>query len=92
LGIINGKGVLINPTHCIGHGACAPTCSSKAIKLVLGTAKRGMDIPHGTKSEWSINAQTHVHRFDSKPDLIRLDIARPRATIAHKSLLVIPAR
>jgi thioredoxin reductase/NAD-dependent dihydropyrimidine dehydrogenase PreA subunit len=46
LGIIRNKAVLINPAHCIGHGACAPVCPVGAVKLVFGTEKRGIDIPH----------------------------------------------
>lgn len=45
LGLVNGKGALIDPTHCIGHGACAIACPVKGIDLVFGTEKRGMDIP-----------------------------------------------
>lgn len=46
LGIIEGKGALVNPSVCIGHGACAATCPVEAITLVFGTAKRGVDIPY----------------------------------------------
>ena len=46
LGIVKGKAQLVNPTVCIGHGACADACPVEAIKLVFGTARRGMDIPY----------------------------------------------
>lgn len=45
LGIIDGKAALIEPTSCIGHGACAAACPTGAIRLVFGTATRGVDIP-----------------------------------------------
>jgi pyruvate/2-oxoglutarate dehydrogenase complex dihydrolipoamide dehydrogenase (E3) component len=45
LGLVRGKAVLVNPTHCIGHGACETACPFDAITLVLGTEKRGVEIP-----------------------------------------------
>ena len=45
LGLIGGKAVLVGPTDCIGHGACKAVCPFDAITLVLGTEKRGIDIP-----------------------------------------------
>lgn len=45
IGIVNGKGTLVNPAVCIGHGACESACPMKAIKLVFGTVSRGVDIP-----------------------------------------------
>jgi len=45
IGIVNGKGTLVNPAVCIGHGACESACPMKAIKLVFGTVDRGVDIP-----------------------------------------------
>lgn len=45
LGLILDKAELINPAHCIGHGACKTACPMGAIKLVFGTAERGVDIP-----------------------------------------------
>lgn len=46
LGIIGGKAALIEPANCIGHGACKAACPRDAISLVLGSEKRGVDIPH----------------------------------------------
>lgn len=45
LGVLHGKAHLVNPTHCIGHGACKKSCPFDAIELVFGTEKRGVDIP-----------------------------------------------
>jgi len=45
LGIINGKGYLVNASACIGHGACMAACPHDAIHLVFGTETRGVDIP-----------------------------------------------
>jgi thioredoxin reductase (NADPH) len=46
LGLIEGKAELIEPSDCIGHGACKAACPSDAIRLVFGTERRGVDIPH----------------------------------------------
>jgi len=46
LGIRNGKATTINASHCIGHGACFHACPTGAITLVIGTEKRGIDLPH----------------------------------------------
>ena len=46
LGIRNGKATTINASHCIGHGACFHACPTRAITLVIGTEKRGVDLPH----------------------------------------------
>ena len=45
LGLVGGKAALINPSHCIGHGACRDACPFDAITLVLGTARRGVEVP-----------------------------------------------
>jgi thioredoxin reductase/ferredoxin len=45
LGLIGGKAVLVRPSNCIGHGACMEACPQNAITLVLGTERRGVDIP-----------------------------------------------
>ena len=46
IGIRNGKATIINGSRCIGHGACFHACPTEAIMLVIGTEKRGVDLPH----------------------------------------------
>ncbi len=46
LGIVKGRAALIEPTRCIGHGACFAACPTRAIELVFGTERRGVEIPH----------------------------------------------
>ncbi|MBL1214096.1 MAG: NAD(P)-binding domain-containing protein [Ignavibacteriae bacterium] len=46
LGLVNGKAKTINASHCVGHGACFHACPVQAISLVMGTEKRGVELPH----------------------------------------------
>ena len=45
LGLVSGKAQLVNPTSCIGHGECLRACPVDAIQLVIGSERRGVDIP-----------------------------------------------
>ena len=46
IGIVDGQATLIQSSNCVGHGACFHSCPVEAISLVIGTAKRGVDLPH----------------------------------------------
>lgn len=46
IGIVHGRASLINAAECVGHGACFHACPVEAISLVIGTEKRGVDLPH----------------------------------------------
>lgn len=43
--VVRGQARLLNPLACIGHSACLPACPVSAIKLVYGTAERGVELP-----------------------------------------------
>ncbi len=46
LGMVNGRAHTINASRCVGHGACFHACPLQAITLVIGTEKRGVELPH----------------------------------------------
>lgn len=45
IAVVDGKARLVNPNACIGHGECLRACPVDAISLVIGTEKRGVEIP-----------------------------------------------
>jgi len=45
LGVTGGKALLVEAANCVGHGACKEACPTDAIRLVLGTAERGVEVP-----------------------------------------------
>jgi thioredoxin reductase/NAD-dependent dihydropyrimidine dehydrogenase PreA subunit len=45
LELVHGQARLLNPLACIGHSACLPACPVNAIRLVFGTAERGVELP-----------------------------------------------
>ena len=48
LGLVYGRAHLVDAAACVGHGACKDACPFDAISLVLGTKKRGVQIPELT--------------------------------------------
>lgn len=56
IGLIDGKGTLINASSCIGHGACFHSCPVDAISLRIGTEERGVDLPH-IKPDYETNVE-----------------------------------
>lgn len=59
LGVVNGAAHLVHADHCIGHGRCAAECPVGAIRLVFGSAERGVDLPE--VDEWFESSRPGVH-------------------------------
>jgi thioredoxin reductase/NAD-dependent dihydropyrimidine dehydrogenase PreA subunit len=60
LGIVDHAARLIHADHCIGHGRCAAECPVGAIRLVFGTAERGVDLPEVDEHFESSRPGVHV--------------------------------
>jgi thioredoxin reductase/ferredoxin len=60
LGIVDHAARLVHADHCIGHGRCAAECPVGAIRLVFGTAERGVDLPEVDEFFESSRPGVHV--------------------------------
>src|SRR5262249_26833778 len=60
LGLVDGVATLLNASKCIGHGKCAVECPVDAIKLVFGSAERGVDLPQGNQFFQASPAGGHI--------------------------------
>ncbi len=60
LGVVDHAARLVHADHCIGHGRCAAECPVGAIRLVFGTAERGVDLPEVDEHFESSRAGVHV--------------------------------
>jgi thioredoxin reductase/ferredoxin len=43
--LVSGRAHLAQASGCVGHGECLRACPVSAIKLVFGSARRGVDLP-----------------------------------------------
>ncbi len=60
LGVVDHAARLVHADHCIGHGRCAAECPVGAIRLVFGTAERGVDLPEVDEFFESSRPGVHV--------------------------------
>lgn len=44
------KAVVVDAVECVGHGICERSCPVGAITLVIGTERRGLEVPRLTKN------------------------------------------
>ena len=83
LGVVRGKARLVSASDCIGHGACKTACPVGAIKLVYGTAERGVDIPQ-VKPTFETNVPgVYIAGELGGMGLIRNAIEQGRQAVGH---------
>ncbi|HEX7672049.1 MAG TPA: NAD(P)-binding domain-containing protein, partial [Polyangiaceae bacterium] len=83
LQIVHGQARLLNPLACIGHSACLPACPVNAIKLVFGTAERGVELPTVDENFQTERAGVYVIGELGGMGLIRNAVRQGRQAADH---------
>jgi thioredoxin reductase/NAD-dependent dihydropyrimidine dehydrogenase PreA subunit len=83
LGVVHGQAKLLNPLACIGHSACVSACPVAAIKLVFGTARRGVELPLVDPNFETTRAGVYVIGELGGMGLIRNSVRQGRQAADH---------
>ena len=83
IGVVGGHAALLNPLACIGHGACFEACPVDAIRLVFGTAERGVELPRVSPHFESSQPGVYVIGELGGMGLIRNAISQGTQAAAH---------
>jgi thioredoxin reductase/NAD-dependent dihydropyrimidine dehydrogenase PreA subunit len=83
LGIVRGQAVLLNPLACVGHGACVTACPVDAIKLVFGSAERGVELPRLDPNFQTTRPGVYVVGELGGMGLIRNAVVQGRQAASH---------
>lgn len=83
IGIVGGRGALVNPLACIGHGACMAACPVEAIELVFGTEKRGLELPRVDRNFETTSPGLYVVGELGGMGLIRNAVSQGTQAAAH---------
>ncbi len=83
LGVVHGQARLLNPLACIGHSACVSSCPVEAIKLVFGTAERGVELPLLDPSFQTTRAGVYVVGELGGMGLIRNAVSQGKQAADH---------
>ena len=83
LGLVNGTATLVNASKCIGHGRCASECPVQAIRLVFGTAERGVDLPEVDEHFETARRGVHIVGELAGMGLIRNALVQGLQVAAH---------
>lgn len=83
LGLLSGKGTLVNASNCVGHGACFHACPVEAISLVIGTEKRGVDLPHVSQHYESNIEGVYIAGELGGMGLIKNSVEQGQAAVEH---------
>jgi dihydropyrimidine dehydrogenase (NAD+) subunit PreT len=90
LGVVDGAARLVHADHCIGHGRCAAECPVNAIRLVFGSAERGIDLPEVDEVFESSRQGVHVVGELGGMGLIKNAIGQGLQAAEHLASVVRP--